>query len=106
MKVLCKRFKIKFNDVSLKLSTINICVVHSLCHLQKVLVRDLYYTKRGKKDAEMGDIAESTSFVSILSNCADFKTLKRIKLTPQEKVAAQFMILEYASVSLGKHKRK
>jgi len=34
------------------------------------------------------------------------KTLKRIKLTPQEKVAAQFMILEYASVSPGKRKRK
>jgi len=73
MKVLCKQFKINFNDVSLKLSTINICVVHGLCHLQKVLVRDLYYTKRGKKDAEMGDIDESTSFVSILSDSAYFK---------------------------------
>jgi len=36
-------------------------------------VRTLYYTKGGKKDAESGDIDESTSFVSILSNCADFK---------------------------------
>jgi len=52
---------------------INICVEHGLCHLQKVLVHDLYYTKRGKKDAETGDIDESTSFVSILSDCADFK---------------------------------
>ena len=34
------------------------------------------------------------------------KNLKRIKLTPQEKVAAQFMKLEYASVSLGRRKNK
>jgi len=48
-------------------------IERGLCHLQKVLVRELYYTKCGKKDAETGDIDESTSFVSILSDCADFK---------------------------------
>jgi len=49
-------------------------------------VRDLYYTKGGKKDAESGDIDESTSFVSILSNCADFKK----EFSILEKIAERY----------------
>ena len=49
-------------------------------------MRDLYYTKRGKKDAETGDIDESTSFVSILSDCADFKK----EFSILEKIAERY----------------
>ena len=50
---------------------ITICVERGLIPLEKVLV-GLWYSKNGKKGAD-GEIDKTTSLVSILSNCADFK---------------------------------
>ena len=49
---------------------INVCVERGLVPLQQVLVRQ-YYSKNGKK--VNGEIDESTSLVSILEDCSDFK---------------------------------
>jgi hypothetical protein len=49
---------------------INVCVERGLVPLQQVLVWQ-YYSKNGKK--VNGEIDESTSLVSILEDCSDFK---------------------------------